>query len=66
MTTLAILRDFIATMPGEEAVISKASLVAIERELTTASVAAARVNIDVSVNSVIDGLLTPNAARGFA
>ncbi|MDX5984682.1 hypothetical protein [Sphingomonas echinoides] len=66
MTTLAILRDFISTMPGEEAVISKASLVAIERELTTASVAAVQVHIDSSVNSVIDGLLTPNAVRGFA
>jgi hypothetical protein len=59
MIDLALLRTFIGEMSGDEARISKANLVEIERELSAGRVALSQRHIADGLNGAIDGLLAP-------
>ncbi|WP_010186001.1 hypothetical protein [Sphingomonas sp. PAMC 26605] len=62
MIDLTSLRTFIAGLNGDKAEISKASLVAIERELTAARTAAAHAGANRGILGVVDELLAPRDA----
>lgn len=63
MIDLTSLRTFIAGLSGEKAEISKASLIAIERELTAARTAAAHAGANRGILGVVDELLAAQGAQ---